>query len=170
VTNVIGIDPSLTATGFCQQGRTWAVRATAGDERLVGLWAATTITAERCDLAVLEDLPVHGMGAGKTGMAQGVIRLALMQLGVPYATMAPGTLKKFATGRGNATKADMRIELYKRAGLDLADDNQVDAWWLCQAGLLHLGAGEIALPKLHTDALAKVKWQVFTPPTERQVP
>jgi hypothetical protein len=62
----------------------------------------------------------------------------------------PGALKKFATGKGNATKADMRMALYQRAGLDVRDDNQVDAWWLRQAGL-HLldDPTAVRLPKAH---------------------
>lgn len=45
-----------------------------------------------------------------------------------------GTLKKFATGRGNALKPDMLaalpLELKKRAAREKLDDNAVDAWWV----------------------------------------
>ena len=71
--------------------------------------------------------------------------------------VTPSTLKKFATGRGNATKPDMRMALYQRAGVDCRDDNQVDAWWLRQLGL-HIieDPDRIPLPLTHTTALAKV--------------
>ena len=158
--NIVGIDPSLTATGIVHANGTtmMTVSGGVGDLRLVLLWKAVQLAADVADLAVIEDLPVHGMGAGKTGMAQGVVRLSLMVLPVPYVTVTPATLKKFATGRGNATKADMRMELWKRAEIDIRDDNQVDAWWLRQLGLAHYGMTEVVLPKTHLDALAKVEW------------
>jgi Holliday junction resolvasome RuvABC endonuclease subunit len=157
--NIIGIDPSLAATGMITaDGVTTTMHGALGDERLVHLWHAVQLAGDGADLAVIEDLPTHGMGAGKTGMAQGVVRLALMDLLVPYVAVTPASLKKFATGRGNATKADMRMELWKRANLDLRDDNQVDAWWLRQMGLWHYHLGEVALPATHLGALGKVDW------------
>lgn len=158
---IVGIDPSLAGTGICTGTDWWTVHSTEdGDHRL---WAIHTdvvmaVTGQApVRLAVLEDLPVHGKAAGKTGMAQGVVRLALLERRVPYALATAATLKKFATGRGNAPKPDLRMELYKRTGLDIADDNQVDAWWLWQLGchLLH-SPDAITLPRTHTDALAKV--------------
>lgn len=163
---VIGIDPSLTATGVADvHGETTTVRAdTVGDERLVqivdaiheAIHPAGAYSPLRVDLAVLEDLPTHGHGAGKTGMAQGVIRHQLQIAQIPYVSVPPATLKKYATGRGNATKADMRMALYQRAGLDVRDDNQVDAWWLRALGLHVLGEPLLALPQSHTDALVKI--------------
>lgn len=71
--------------------------------------------------------------------------------------MPPTSLKKFATGKGNATKADMRMALFQRAGIDCRDDNQVDAWWLHQIGL-HISSSlpRLVLPQTHTVALDKI--------------
>jgi hypothetical protein len=108
-------------------------------------------------LAIIEDLPTHAHGAGKTGMAQGVVRCCLIENSVTYLTVVASVLKKFATGKGNCGKPDMRMELYKRTGLDIPDDNQVDAWWLRQIGL-HLieDPDRIDLPKAHLSALDKI--------------
>jgi Holliday junction resolvasome RuvABC endonuclease subunit len=110
------------------------------------------------DLVMLEDLPTHAQGAGKTGMAQGVVRLALVLGGIKYVLVTPASVKKFATGSGNATKPDMRMEIFKRTGTDIRDDNQVDAWWLRQMGLQHLGECDLGLPKKHLSALDAVIW------------
>lgn len=164
MTTVIGIDPSMTATGLAyDDGSTGVVtfsKATTGDQRLrhiarqVHEACFTQREPGRVELAVLEDLPTHG--AGITGMVQGVVRLQLMSDGVPYLTVPAATLKKYATGKGNATKPDMRMELYKRTGLDVKDDNQGDAWWLRALGHELLGEPVVQLPKTHTDALGKL--------------
>lgn len=159
---VIGLDPSLAETGIATPTETYVIPTKAADPtRLAVIYTAIKVAAtprDGCDLAIVEDLPTHAHGAGLTGMAQGIIRLALIENDVPYATVPAATLKKFATGKGNATKADMRMELFKRTGLDLRNDNEVDAYWLRQIGL-HLLADPdaIALPKTHLDALQKVK-------------
>jgi hypothetical protein len=68
-------------------------------------------------------------------------------------------VKKYATGRGNATKTDMAVALAKRAdGYELRDDNQVDAWWLGAMGRDHLGVPYVAMPATHRAALDKVTW------------
>lgn len=169
---VIGLDLSLTATGIAPwvDGMpTFTVRTVTadGDQRLrrIVVDARTEaydhVKGEPIELAVIEDLPTHAHSAGITGMVHGAVRCALMALGVPYALIPPASLKKYATGRGNATKADMRMALYKRAGLDLKDDNQVDAWWLRAAGLEHLGCPVVEVPQTHRDALGKVDWPVI---------
>jgi Holliday junction resolvasome RuvABC endonuclease subunit len=166
MTSIIGIDPSLTATGLAlATGETWTAndRSYSGDDRLDYIYRSVhTIaqahneTGDPLALAVVEDLPVHAKSAGLTGMAQGVVRLALRQTLVPYILIPAATLKKYATGKGNATKPDMRMELYRRTGLDLRDDNQVDAWWLRALGHELVGEPVVQLPKTHTDALGKL--------------
>ena len=157
---VIGIDPSLTATGIITadgEGRTIRGRDST-DRRLRDLYCAVREIATGCSLAVIEDLPTHAHGAGVTGMAQGVIRLALMRADCPYAVCPPATLKKYATNAGNAKKPDMRMALYQRTGLDLRDDNQVDAAWLRLMGLDWLGDPLVKLPQAQRDSLHKCRW------------
>lgn len=158
---IIGIDPSLTGTGIAADGSLVTVRdkAVAGDGRLQLVYDAVTTVCggEAVQLAVIEDLPIHAHAAGKTGMVQGVVRLALLHADVRYVLVTPSTLKKFATGSGNAAKPELRMSLYKRTGIDLPDDNQVDAWWLRQIGL-HMThqPDAMRLPKTHAIALSKI--------------
>jgi Holliday junction resolvasome RuvABC endonuclease subunit len=164
--NVLGIDPSITATGIAV-GNTLSVvggDAILSDYRLERIHAVVADIARThgVDLAVLEDLPTHAHGAGTTGMVQGVIRLALLSARVPYATVPPSVLKKFATGRGNADKSDLRMALFQRTGLDERNDNKVDAWWLRAAGMQYLGQPVVNLPAAQVSALDKVKWPALT--------
>ena len=158
---VIGIDPSLTATGVAHDGQAWTIATKAGDpNRLAHIYQhlnATLAATWGDGLAVLEDLPTHAHGAGLTGMAQGVIRLACLNTGTPYLTVPAATLKKYATGKGNATKADMRMAWFQRAGEDIRDDNQVDALWLRQVGLALLDdPAAIPMPQANRQALTKL--------------
>lgn len=45
---------------------------------------------------------------------------------IPYSSVPVGTIKKAATGKGNATKEQI-IEAVKRKGFNPADDNEADA-------------------------------------------
>lgn len=158
---VVGLDPSLTATGIAAADgalSTVGGDAKVGDRRLARIADAVAAVVAEADLVVLELLPQHMKSAGITGMAQGVIRLALVNAGIPYVSLQPSLLKRFATGSGNAMKTDMRMELYKRTGVDLRDDNQVDAWWLRAAGLQHLGEPAVSLPAAQVAVLDKVNW------------
>lgn len=160
---VMGLDLSMTATGAADvSGVTRTIKTgLKGDGRLLGIRIAIAgllDSAGRVDLVVIEDLPTHAKSAGVTGMVHGAVRSLLLERDVSYALLSPATLKAFATGRGNADKTGMTLALYKRAGLELADDNQVDAWWLRAAGLQHLGAPAVPMPAAQIGRLAKAKW------------
>ncbi|MFI6534160.1 hypothetical protein ACIBHY_16995 [Nonomuraea sp. NPDC050547] len=162
---VVGLDLSLTATGVADSTGTRTIKAgdLRGCERL--FWISADIfgdgTVQAADLVVIEG-PAYSraLGAGHHEAAglwwRVVCRLAAHD--VPYAVVSPSSLKRYATGKGNATKPDMRVELLKRAGLDLRDDNQVDAHFLRSMGMRHLGHPIEQLPALHLAAMEKVQW------------
>lgn len=164
MTAVIGLDLSLQATGCALvDGSTTTLRTSParGDRRLLDIAATIQHIAAAVDLAVIEDLPTHARAAGAVGMVHGVVRALLLEMRVPYALVPPATLKAYATGKGNATKPDLRMALYQRAALDLRDDDQVDAWWLRAAGLDRLGAPVVTLPAAQRARLDKVTWPVM---------
>ena len=158
---VAGIDPSMTGTGIATPDwmRTVGGLSKVGDKRLEIIFdAMLDVVALNPVLVMIEDLPKHAQAAGITGMSQGAVRLALVMSGIRYVTVTPAGLKMFATGSGVATKPDMRMEIFKRTGIDIRDDNQADAWWLRQLGLQHLGECELDLPKKHLRALDAIIW------------
>jgi Holliday junction resolvasome RuvABC endonuclease subunit len=167
---IMGLDLSLVATGLAltdpRDGNSIETRTLTsrnrGVERLAGYVDEIMAAAMgyRLTLAVIEDLPIgaRNNAAGPLGMLHGAVRVALWREGYEIVLAAPASLKKYATGKGNATKSDMRMALYQRAGLDVRDDDQVDAWWLAAMGRDRYGAPVVTLPQTHTVALAKVEW------------
>lgn len=58
--------------------------------------------------------------------------------GVEYVGVPVGTIKKFATGKGNASK-EMMIFAAQTAGRDITDDNEADAYWILMYAKKELG-------------------------------
>ena len=165
---IIGIDPSLTGTGVAAAEGLHTITSKPGPNpslvsrsaRLNAIVRAIDDRTMTVDLVVIEAPSLAQKSQAGTLDRNGLWWLIVDRLhtkGIAVVEVTPSTLKKFATGKGNATKPDMRMALDQRAGLDCRDDNQVDAWWLRQVGL-HLTdhPDRIALPQTHTIALAKV--------------
>lgn len=58
---------------------------------------------------------------------------------IPYTGFVPGTIKKLATGKGNANKDAMIAAAKERwPALDITDDNMADALWVSECGLVEL--------------------------------
>jgi Holliday junction resolvasome RuvABC endonuclease subunit len=157
---VIGLDLSMSATGIAEaSGQTYTYNpGVKGDHRLTSIRKAVGLAVgEGVDLVVIEDAVVRSPAAVEMGMVHGVVRSSLLAAGVRYVLITPATLKKYATGKGNATKPDMRMALYQRMGIDLRDDNQVDATWLRYAGLDLVGAPVVKVPAAQAAALDKLR-------------
>ena len=175
---IIGIDPSLTATGIAHPEGVHTIASepigttlTARHRRLRQILAdldnvvlgVKPFRFERKPDLVIVEAPSLGQGRqGGTLDRNGLWWLIvdrLHTLDIPVADVTPAQLKKFACGKGSGiSKADMRMALYQRIGVDLRDDNQVDAWWLRAIGCHHLGEPIVDLPKTHLAALDKVRW------------
>lgn len=156
---VLGLDLSLTSSGVAMpDGTLHTIRTTRsdGDRRLRDIADTIGQTLHGVDLAVVEDLPTHAHGAGIVGQVHGAVKVELIRAGVPYLLVAGASLKVFATGRGNSPKPELRMELFKRTGIDVTDNDQVDAAWLRLLGLDLCGQPELDLPKTHRRALDKL--------------
>ena len=160
---ILALDLSLTATG-------WAITPDHfGTERAAGTFTGVERLAEYkqwlrrmllpgFDLAVIEgDAYGRHNKAHQIGELGGIIRLTLHEENVPFIEVPPAVLKKYATGKGTAPKPDLRMELYKRSGLDVADDNTVDALWLLAIGRELAGNPLWDMPKANVDALSKLQ-------------
>jgi Holliday junction resolvasome RuvABC endonuclease subunit len=90
--------------------------------------------ASKVEFVVFEEVRRHsGTGAAHVyGGLMGTLTAWCEENGVPYEGQPVGTIKKYATGRGNANKDDM-LAAVRSWGYEPADDNEADA-----IALLHL--------------------------------
>jgi len=154
---ILGLDLSLTATGWC-----WCIKDQAGDwydrfgtistgdrsgtDRLSWLWkqlAVQMVTSygPAGKLAVIES-PSYGSKSAtflQIGWLHWQARILLDKAEIPYVLVAPVQLKQFATGSTKADKALILREVWRRWRVEAADNNQADAVVLAQIGRALVG-------------------------------
>ena len=162
VTTVLGIDYSVTCPALClTDGKThrwwvnyklsgkpyqelpniiWSPSTTEGEiPRFVELanWVLAVVTATQPTLIVLEDYAFGAMGR-LTQLSEnaGTLKVKLYeQYGrIPLHVVAPTTMKKFATGRGIATKDDIWAAFIQR-------EPHAESWAkLCHPKAMRIGS------------------------------
>lgn len=178
-TRLLALDLSITATGvvtpwgYNPDGSMSDLQLStittklAGDLRLSEIKGKVykhVFEFERVDWVIMEDLPpTRAFSTAKLGMVHGAVRTMLIEQGVPYLAVPPSSVKRFATGKGTSPKPDLRMALYKRTGLDVADDNQVDAAWLWLLGHELAGDRVLTMPKPNLSVLAKLVMPAISP-------
>lgn len=145
---LIGLDLSLTTTGYAAstdkvEFGTIEPKGRRGHERLEWIWQQIRDVCVGADLVILEDFAfARPNQAHQIGMLHGVIRHALWRGGVPFITIPPTRLKKFATGKGNSEKSIIIREVWKRWEHNASDDNEADAITLVYIGRSLVGDWE----------------------------
>ncbi len=158
--NVIGLDLSLTSTGVATQTETSVlICKLRGYPRL--RWIRDAVV-ERCadaDLVVVEGPSYHSTGSAIHQIA-GMWWMVTMAVDEqhPMAVAPPSTIKRFATGRGNADKDAMLLAAARRFDWFDGDNNQADALWACAMGHEWIKESIVTLPRTHRVALDGVAW------------
>jgi Holliday junction resolvasome RuvABC endonuclease subunit len=178
---VLGLDLSLTATGVAlPDGTSYTIKLGAqytiklgaqwkGMDRLRRIRSEVfdAVAVHAVDLVAVEGYSYNSRNGGeKLGELGGVIRLALYDYGIDYVDVPPASLKKYATGKGNASKNEVLAAAVRRLGYDGADDNEADALWLRAMALDWYGTPAVAMPATHRDGLVKVAWPDIAPRQE----
>lgn len=163
-------DLSLTATGHASRGCTMTLHAKNidGPARLIHLreHVRRLLWPEQQPTLVVLEGYAYGMARGNAmtalGELGGVVRVLLHELEIPWLTIAPAQLKKYATGKGNGSKDLVLAEAVKRSGDTFdGDNNRADAWWLYQMAACHYGQEHVPMPASHREVLAKIDWPTF---------
>lgn len=160
---VVALDLSIRATGRAWPDGTLATLTTSPDDPddarvdSIAYRIGDDLDAlGLVDLVAIEAGVYRSQAAFVLGMLHRAVRTECRARGIPYLLVPPASVKTYATGKGNCTKGDIRVELYKRTGRDIRDDNQADAWALRALVLDLLGWPVLELPKTHRRALDKL--------------
>lgn len=155
---VVGIDPSLSNTAICcywpATGEAKMVCRTAGkptDDLGGRIERYETFVDQILHVITRVGSPVgvliehysfnsKNTRAWQTGEWGYLLRYRLYERRPTPVEIPPGTLKQFATGRGNASKTQVVAALTKRYGVEYKTDDEYDAYGLarlaaCLAGL-----------------------------------
>ena len=139
MTTLLALDLG-TNCGFCCGNAenfvsgTWSLkqgRFDGGGMRFVKLKGKLneTLNAYSLDQVVYEEVRRH-LGTDAAHVYGGMLAILTEwceRNKIPYEGVPVGTIKKFATGKGNAPKADMILAVNTRWGIDVSDDNEADA-------------------------------------------
>jgi crossover junction endodeoxyribonuclease RuvC len=162
---VVGLDLSLTSTGYvalAECGGVISTQAIKTDGRIglsrlddLTVQILSEINSDNPSLIVIEGYAFGvGKGSSLADLAElgGIIKHDLYTTGYRMIVVPPARLKKFVTGKGNAKKDQMRLEVYKRWGFEHESNDVIDAYGLAQLGLAVLG---------HTENLTKEQLKVI---------
>jgi crossover junction endodeoxyribonuclease RuvC len=172
---IIGLDLSLTATGIAiiDDGVTSVSTVTSKGAKTATLEERVhrlddierrilhEIGIEPADLIVVEQ-PAFSRTTGhhhdRSGLWWRIVSAADFGIG-PVAEVAPTTLKKYATGKGNASKDAVLAATVRRfSTIAVANNNEADALVLAAMGADHLSHPIAAMPAAHRVALEAVRW------------
>lgn len=175
----IGIDPSLTGTGVVVLKGGKLVEKhliktkRAGDDyisetkRLIHIRDSVLDIVEKYQPDVICMEGMAFMAKNTTALVQlaglnYLIRaeLTLQPILTKWVIVAPSSLKKFITGKGTGQKDLVMLEIYKRYGVTMSDNNEADAYGLAQVGTALLEANKKTLTKAQQEVVALLIKQI----------
>jgi len=144
----VGIDPSFSGSGVIVLDKDGEII----EEKLITTDSKQSVEERLIDIREqLSFIPVivnlksiyfegpsyssNGQFALQMGALHFMIRMMFFESKVEYKIIAPGTLKKFVTGKGNAKKDLMLLKVYKKWGVEFSDNNMSDAYGLARMAL-----------------------------------
>lgn len=144
--NVVGLDLSTKRIGFAAaDGELLSISGHAGAEdpyrRLHELTRdlvrTFTLRPPRPDLVVVEDYALGAPGRlslVRLGEIGGIVRTWLFEQDLPVVLVSPSSVKRFATGNGNAKKDQMIARAIELGARGSVNDDEADAFHLRRMG------------------------------------
>lgn len=148
MSKIVGIDASLTGTGICvlqvgpglfaQPGdyETFLIASKLkGPARLIEIRDRVANFCKNASMVLIEDYAfARAQGAHQIGELGGVLRVMFVEQGLNWIEVAPAAVKKFATGKGNASKEQIAAWVQKRWGVMFDSNDETDAFVLAKIG------------------------------------
>lgn len=166
---IVGLDPGTKATGFAGADGTVFTIATPDEyrgRRLEDLdrrlCRALALHPPRPALVVLEGPSLHAPGAlslVRQAEARGIILRRLYLEAIDVVEIPPSSLKRYATGKGNADK-DAMIAAAASRGLQALTSDEADAFHLRRLGRAAYGL-EDARQDHELEIIASLTWPVL---------
>lgn len=165
---VFGLDLSLTSTGISGNDTTTCISTNKkGAERLHIMSEEILGVVRQAEnpAVVVEGYSFSSRNsqAHSIGELGGVVRVSLWRAGIPFTEVAPTARAKFATGKGNSSKAEVLSAVSARTGIVWSGsgaDDMCDAWILEEMGRCLMGTERFQWPSGNRLALDKVDWSV----------
>ncbi len=163
MTSILAVDLSLTCTGLCLDGETSRITTKLrGWDRVQHIYGEVRCLANLAELVVLEGYSYGSKGRAVFQIAElgGVIRswLWTRRDDRPFVDVPPSTLKKYATGKGNAGKDEMIAAAIRRFDFGGCDNNEADAYLLWCMARHAYGEPVADVPKVQAEAVSKIEW------------
>lgn len=166
---IAGIDLSLTSTGICIDGSSQIISLNLrGAERL------STIAHKIIDICITNNVGLvviegysyasQNSRAHSIGELGGCVRMLLWENNIPFVDVPPSIRAKFASGKGNSSKAIVIESVKKITGISFdgkGADDCCDAFVLEQIGLAKLGKQMYDWPEEGVLALSKIDWSAL---------
>lgn len=157
---VVGLDLSLRRTGVATATSARLLippAQLAGFARLRWIRAQVLGACLTADHVVVEGLSYgsHTPSALERAGLWHLVMVAIDARGITWTEVAPATLKKYATGKGNADKGQVLAAAIKRLPVDVDNDNTADAAWLAAIGHDLTGQPICELPAAQRAAIDK---------------
>jgi Holliday junction resolvasome RuvABC endonuclease subunit len=167
--NIMGLDLSYTETGVAtptNESFTIKTKPLKGESasdimrcRDIARQIRDAARATGTTYAVIEGGVNRSNAAFNSGLLHGIVKLMLLESGIPWSEVAPATLKKFGAGRGDAEKSAMIAHARERFGYQGFNDNEADAYLLRMMGEAAAGRLDATLlTKPRREAVLKVDW------------
>lgn len=164
--NTIGLDLSLTSTGYSILGKTGRISVSSkGPERLFDIREdiSNILFSNSIEVAFIEGyaFSARNSQSHKIGELGGVIRLLMYEMSIPFIEIPPTSRAKFATGKGNAAKSEVISAVSAKTGIVWTGpgaDDECDAWILEEMGRHYLGCAKYEWPQSSTDSLKSIDW------------
>lgn len=158
---IVGVDPSLTATGLATADGTSIIappKGVTGAKRLAYFRDAFTdlfVDGGRPQLVVLEGYSYASQNNREVmGELGGVIRLTFHDTAVTHVVAAPSTRMQYATGKGMAPKEAVMAEAIRRLDYQGQSYDEADALWLREMALAHYAPDlAVEVPAQHRAAI-----------------